>query len=134
MYKTILLPLALDQGHDQRSMEIDRRLKAEDGKIIAVHVIDEIPGFAKYYLSSNKEEEINAAAKEAIEERIGEAQDAEAVVLTGHPGRTVTDYAEEIGADCIIVGPHKPEIADFLLGSTAARIVRHAPCSVHVLR
>jgi nucleotide-binding universal stress UspA family protein len=134
MYKTILLPLALDQGHGQRSMEIARRLKAEDGKIIAVHVIDEIPSFAKYYLSSNKEEEINAAAKEAIEERIGDAQDAEAVVLTGHPGRTVTDYAEEIGADCIIVGSHKPEIADFLLGSTAARIVRHAPCSVHVLR
>jgi len=115
-------------------MEIARRLKAEDGKIIAVHVIDEIPSFAKYYLTSDKEEEINAAAKKAIEERIGDEQDAEAVVLTGHPGRTVTDYAEEIGADCIIVGSHKPEIADFLLGSTAARIVRHAPCSVHVLR
>ncbi|MBC7181761.1 MAG: universal stress protein, partial [Roseovarius sp.] len=24
--------------------------------------------------------------------------------------------------------------SDFLLGSTAARVVRHAPCAVHVLR
>jgi nucleotide-binding universal stress UspA family protein len=134
MYKLILLPLALDQGHGQRSMDIARRLRAEDGKIIALHVIDQVPGFANYYLSSEKEEEIHESALKAIEERIGAEKDAEAVVLSGHPGRTITDYAEKIGADCIIAGSHKPEMKDFLLGSTAARIVRHAPCSVHVLR
>jgi len=134
MYNTILLPLALDQGHGFRSMEIARRLRAEGGKIIAVHVIDQIPNFAKYYLSSDKEEEIHEAAEKAIAERIGREKDAEAVVLTGHPGRTITDYAEKVGADCIIVGSHKPDMKDFFLGSTAARIVRFAQCSVHVLR
>ena len=134
MYNTILLPLALDQGHGLRSMEIARRLRAEGGKIIAVHVIDQIPNFAKYYLSSDKEEEIHEAAEKAIAERIGREKDAEAVVLTGHPGRTITDYAEKVGADCIIVGSHKPDMKDFFLGSTAARIVRYAQCSVHVLR
>jgi nucleotide-binding universal stress UspA family protein len=141
MYKTILLPLALDQGHGSRSMEIARRLRAEGGKIIAVHVLDKIPSFASYYMSpdnekmpSDIEKEIHAAAIKGIAERIGPEKDVEAVVLTGHPGRTITDYAEKIGADCIIVGSHRPEMKDFFLGSTAARIMRYAPCSVHVLR
>lgn len=141
MYNKILLPLALDQGHGQKSMEIARTLRAEGGKIIAVHVVDRVPNFANYYLSSEKqylssekEEEIYEAAKKAIAERIGGEEDAETLVLTGHPGRTITDYAEKIGADCIIVGSQKPGMKDFFLGSTAARIVRYAPCSVHVLR
>ena len=141
MYKTILLPLALDQGHGARSMEIARRLRAQGGKIIAVHVLDKIPSFASYYMSpdnekmpSDIEKEIQAAAIKGIAERIGPEKDVEAVVLTGHAGRTITDYAEKIGADCIIVGSHKPEMKDFFLGSTAARVMRYAPCSVHVLR
>ena len=141
MYKPILLPLARDQGHGSRSMEIARKLRAEGGKIIAVHVLDKIPSFASYYMSPDKEKipadiekEIQEAAKQGLAERIGPEKDTEAVVLTGHPGRTITDYAEKIGADCIIVGSHRPEMKDFFLGSTAARIMRYAPCSVHVLR
>jgi len=115
-------------------MEIARTLRAAGDKIIAVHVVDQVPNFANYYLSSEKEEEIYEAAKKAMAERTGGEKYAEAVVLTGHPGRTITDYAEKIGADCIIVGSQKPGMKDFFLGSTAARIVRFAPCSVHVLR
>ena len=134
MYNKILLPLALDQGHGFRLMELARRLRSQDGKIIAVHVIDKVPAFANYYITSDNEEKIQQAAREAIAERIGSEKDAEAVVLSGHPGRTITDYAEKMGVDCIIVGSHKPEMKDFFLGSTAARIMRYAQCSVHVLR
>ena len=134
MYKLILIPLALDQGLGLRSMALARRLRSEKAKLVAVHVIDQIPSFAKYYMTSENKDEILESAKKAIAERIGAEKDAEIVVLTGHPGRTVTDYAQKIGADCIIVGSHKPGLKDFFLGSTAARIVRYAKCSVHVLR
>jgi nucleotide-binding universal stress UspA family protein len=141
MYKKILLALALDQGHGSRAIEIARRLRAEDGKIIAVHVLDKIPSFTSYYMSADNkklpadvEKEIQDAAKNKIADRIGTEKDADVVVLSGHPGRTITDYARKISADCIIVGSHKPGISDFFLGSTAARIMRYAPCSVHVLR
>ena len=73
-------------------------------------------------------------AKKGITDRIGKQKDAEAVVLRGHPGRAVTDYAEEIGADCIVAGSHKPGLTDIFIGSTAARIMQHAKCSVHILR
>lgn len=72
--------------------------------------------------------------KRPLRNELVQSKDADIVVLTGHPGRTITDYAEKIGADCIIVGSHKPEMKDFFLGSTAARVMRYAPCSVHVLR
>lgn len=141
MYKTILLSLALDQGHGVRSIEVARKLRAEGGKIVAVHVLDKIPAFASYYMSSDDqklpadmEKEIRRAATKSIAERIGPENDAEAIVLSGHPGRTITDYAKKIGADCIVAGSHKPGISDFFLGSTAARIMRYAPCSVHILR
>lgn len=134
MYNKILVPLALDQGHGLRSMALARRLVTENGKIIAVHVIDPIPSFAKYYMASENQQGIQQSVKDAIAERIGLDNDAEAVVLTGQPGRAITDYANKIGADCIIVGPHRPGLTDFFLGSTAARVVRFAKCSVHVLR
>ncbi len=35
---------------------------------------------------------------------------------------------------CIIVASHKPNVGDYLLGTTAARVVRHATCSVFVVR
>lgn len=42
--------------------------------------------------------------------------------------------AEEWGADLIIVGAHKRSMATYLLGSTAAAVVRHAACTVMVVR
>ncbi len=134
MYKTIITALGLDHGHGVKAMEIARLLKSEGGRILAVHVIEPVPGFASYYLPEDHEDEVRKNAEAEIAKRVGAADDAEVVVLSGHPGQTLNEYAEEIGADCIIVGSHKPELQDYLLGSTAARIVRHAPCAVHVLR
>ena len=134
MYKKIIVALGLDHGHGARAIETARRLKSEDGEIFAVHVLEPVPGFATYYLPPDHEQEVRKSAKAAIAERVGDKKDAKVVVLSGSPGLAITEYAEEIGADCIIVGSHKPELQDYLLGSTAARIVRHAPCSVHVLR
>jgi len=134
MYKKIIAALGLSHGHGARALETARSLKSEDGEIFAVHVLEPVPGFATYYLPPDHEQEVRKSVKEAIAERVGEKKDAKVVVLSGSPGLTITEYAEEIGADCIIVGSHKPELQDYLLGSTAARIVRHASCSVHVLR
>jgi len=134
MYKKIVVALGLDHGHGVKAIDTARKLLTEGGEIVALHVIEPVPGFVKNYVSTDPEPEIRNAAEEAIAERIGDRKDAEAVVLIGYPGPTVTEYAETIGTDCIIVGSNKPELRDYLLGSTAARIVRHAPCSVHVLR
>ncbi len=46
----------------------------------------------------------------------------------------VLNVAEEIKADQIVMGAHRPGLSDFLLGPNTARVVRHASCSVNVVR
>ena len=42
--------------------------------------------------------------------------------------------AKDWGADVIVVGSHRPAMSTYLLGSNASAIVRHAHCSVLVVR
>ena len=42
--------------------------------------------------------------------------------------------AADWGADLIVIGSHRPVVIDYLLGSNAKTIVRHALCSVLVVR
>jgi nucleotide-binding universal stress UspA family protein len=42
--------------------------------------------------------------------------------------------AAEIGADLIVMGSHDPHFTDYLIGSNAAHVVLHTPCSVLVVR
>ena len=42
--------------------------------------------------------------------------------------------AADWNADLIVVGSHRPVMSDYLLGSNAKTIVRHAQCSVLVVR
>ena len=52
----------------------------------------------------------------------------------GTPWRTVVAAAQREQADDIVVGSHGYGGIDRLLGTTAAKIVDHADCSVFVAR
>lgn len=79
--------------------------------------------------------------EKAIRENLGKvlakigAQGVQVAVPIGDPGLKITDYAKDVNADLIIVPSHGFHgVKRFLLGSTAERIIRHAHCSVLVLR
>lgn len=42
--------------------------------------------------------------------------------------------ADRVGADLVVLSSHRPEMKDYLLGANASRVVRHARCSVFVVR
>ena len=42
--------------------------------------------------------------------------------------------ADDWGADLIVIGSHRPAMSTYLLGSNAKTVVRHARCSVLVVR
>lgn len=46
----------------------------------------------------------------------------------------ILDIAEEVGADLIVLASHRPAMKDWLIGANASRVVRHARCSVLVVR
>jgi nucleotide-binding universal stress UspA family protein len=57
------------------------------------------------------------------------------VVATGDARDRIVDTAAEWHADLIVVGSHGRRGFDrFLLGSVSESVVRHAPCSVEVVR
>jgi nucleotide-binding universal stress UspA family protein len=53
----------------------------------------------------------------------------------GHPARELVRIARERGAGLVVVGSpgHRP-IERFLLGSVSEKVLRHADCSVLVVR
>jgi nucleotide-binding universal stress UspA family protein len=53
-------------------------------------------------------------------------------LVRGHePADEVVDLAEEVGAELIVIGlRRRSAVGKFLLGSTAQRILMHAPCAV----
>lgn len=134
MYKKILISMSLQHGFGDKAIEVARILSAEGGEIQAVHVYESLQESAKAFVTKDDVEKSLAAAQDRINLRVQDDLDILPVLLQGHSGSALTDYAAEIKADCIIVGAHKPGLRDFFLGSTAARVVRHAPCAVHVLR
>jgi nucleotide-binding universal stress UspA family protein len=134
MYDKILVSLSLSHGYGDRALKLAQTLKSEGGKIIVVHVFDLTRNSSLLHVADEEIEKVRKSVKEDLAKRIGEEQDVEAVMLTGHAGQSITEYARKNGVDCIIVGAHKPGLQDFFLGSTAARIMRYAECSVHVLR
>lgn len=134
MHRKIIVSLALDHGISTEALTIARHLKGNDGEIHAVHVYEPPNSTVNAYVSEEIVKQAVNGAREKLADRIAGAPDVEAVMLQGQPGRAITNYAEKIGADCIIVGSHEPGLSDYFLGSTASRVVRHAPCSVYVIR
>jgi len=71
---------------------------------------------------------------QVVSERIPSDMKVDTVVRHGTIYEQVLDVAKEIQADQIVIGAHRPALSDFLLGPNTARIVRHATCSVNVIR
>jgi len=60
----------------------------------------------------------------------------EAKVRVGHPAEEIIREAEERSYDLVVVGERQSHrlVTRFLLGSTAARVVEHAPCPVIIAK
>lgn len=58
----------------------------------------------------------------------------EAIARHGTIYEQILGVAEEQAVDQIIMGAHRPSLANYLIGPNSARVVRHARCSVNVVR
>lgn len=134
MYDKILVPMALDHGISAETLAIARALGNSDAEITALHVYEAPQGSVASYLDENVVKEGFERSRAELESKTEGLEGVTAKIVMGHTYRTIIDYATDNGIDCIVIGSHKPGLSDFLLGSTAARVVRHAPCSVHVHR
>ena len=134
MEKSILV--AADIGHPElcrKTLGVARQVGGNQSRIIALYVAADIPSFIAVELPKGLLEKNIARARAELGALADEAG-AESEVRSGHPAVKILEYAKEIGAGLIVIAPHRPGLQDYFLGSTAARVVRHAECAVLVDR
>jgi len=135
MYKNILVPVSFEADRNaQGAMAVAKALSAEGATITCLHVMEQLPKYATEYLPADHMDKAKADVIEGLKTLIEGVENATTLVVEGHSSRTILSHAESNEVDLIIVASHRPEMADYLLGSTAAKVVRHANCAVHVLR
>ena len=109
-----------------------------DARVTLVYVGAELPSDVAIHLPGDFQHRISTDLTNRLDkltERLNLPSGAAQVrVRHGPIYREILSQAEADGADLIIIGCHKPDAADFLLGSNAARVSRHANCSVYVVR
>jgi nucleotide-binding universal stress UspA family protein len=81
---------------------------------------------------------LRGAAEDAVADAAERAEAAGVEVVravrAGVPHREICAYADEIGADVVVVGTHgRAGLSRALLGSVAARVVRGSPVPVLVV-
>ena len=103
--------------------------------LIVVDYLQLMRGSAQAARASREQEisEISRGLK-ALAKENGAPVETNIVTTVGRPHHKILDVAESEKIDLIVIASHQPGLADYLLGSVAAGVVRHAKCSVHVMR
>ncbi len=135
MYQHILVAVAFDTDDaPKRSLQAAKILSSPDGKVTVLHVKEKIPSYAISYIPADYDANLRDAIRDRLEGLAAQFENGAGVLIDGHSGQTILEYAKANQVDCIVIMSHRPGLQDYFLGSTAGRVVRHAQCSVHVIR
>ena len=140
--KTILVPIDFS-AQSKKAMEYALSFaKQFNAEVLLLHVIELTPLPAPP-LTVVEDEATQAAVHEnaakelaAWRDEISSQAAVKASVRSGiSPHAEIINAAAEGNVDLIILGTHgRTGLAHFLIGGTAERVVRHAPCPVLVVR
>lgn len=135
MYKHVLVPISFEEDRDAAgALKVAQLLAGSDGRITLLHVMEQIPTYAISYMPQEYLTESRSAIEAELANMASSIPHAQGIVVDGHSGRTINDWAAGNSVDCIVIASHRPGMSDLLLGSTAHQVVRHANCAVHVVR
>ena len=141
MYKDILLPV--DLGHESSwKMALPKAVELCQAFGTRLHVMTVVPDFGMSivgsYFPEGFEEKALGDANERlhafVKEHVPDGIEVQHIIAHGTVYEEILRVRKEIGADLIVMGSHRPELQDYLIGPNAARVVRHSLCSVLVVR
>ncbi len=141
MYRHILLPLDLAQPDAQRKAVETAVIQARSFGA-TLHALTVVPDYGLSIVGSffpaGQEQEALEHARQALhrftEQAIPDDVAVQHIVGHGRIYEEILRYARELSIDLIVMASHNPGLEDYLLGPNAARVVRHAACSVLVVR
>lgn len=143
MSNTVLCAVDIsNKGSDQNVVKQAARMAALDGA--QLDVITVLPDYGMSvvggFFDKDHMKEVTAKTQTQLSEMVEGVLGADAnakirhLVATGNAYEEILRTAETDGASLIVIGAHKPDFKDFLLGPNASRVVRHSTCSVYVVR
>jgi len=141
MYKHILLAVDL-QAEDSWSKALPEAVAYAQAFQSTLHVMTVVPDFGMSIVGSffPKEHEntmLEETAKHLhkfVDDNIPDDIKTQVIVGHGTAYEEILEMQEKTSCDLIIMSAHRPKMQDYLLGPNAARVVRHANCSVLVVR
>ncbi|EPX81637.1 universal stress protein [Litoreibacter arenae] len=143
MTKSVLCAVDISNGQDDvKTIQTAARMAALDGAqldVIAVVPDYGMSSVGSFFSKDHHDKMVEEAKKqlnELVTGALDDTQNAKVrhIVSTGRAYEQVLKLAKKSDPELIVVGASKADFADYLLGPNAARIVRHATCSVYVVR
>ena len=136
--KTILVPI--DLGDQAPGMALDEAVRLStlsDGDLILLNVMASLPTYMAAEIPDDLIERNRVHTTHALERLVAERNlpaTTRVVAREGHAGHEILEFAEENAVDLIVMASHDPGVSTYVFGSVAAHVVRHAHCSVYVVR
>ena len=140
-YNNILIAIDLTAASlSENMLAVACRLARDHDAVM--HAVTVVPDFGMSmvgaYFPDNFEKESGEKVEKSLRDFVEEHRiclvETKIHVLHGRIYEEINEAAEKLKCDLIIVGAHHPDFGDYLLGSNAARVVRHAKTSVMVVR
>lgn len=132
MYKHILIPidLAKPQASDKAVVMARNLARSHGARVSALAVV---PTWAEDLLGQEPHDwqpELDAYLA-SISDGLEIASE---VKEGGSISTRIIQAIHDKGIDLVVMASHDPRVTDYLIGSNAAHVVLHAPCSVLVVR
>jgi nucleotide-binding universal stress UspA family protein len=114
--------------------------QSRHAKLVVAHVVEglpddatpvpfDVPEYRRY-----READARRKLHQAVQAKPRNVS-VQTVVTTGSPQREILRLAHDYQAEMVVIGSHGPKFIDrMFFGSTAARVVREAPCPVLTVR
>ncbi|MCI2395146.1 universal stress protein [Aliiroseovarius sediminis] len=143
MTKTILCAVDINRPDEEKDV-LNTAAKLARMDNAQLDVITVVPDFGMTVVGAYfQDHHIKSAKNDASDllkamtkDVLGPDQDTDVrhIVAMGSVYEEVLRAAKLSNTDLIVIGAHRPDLKDYLLGPNAARVVRHSKCSVYVVR
>jgi nucleotide-binding universal stress UspA family protein len=140
MFRNILVPVDLAELHIAKAaIEQAAELATQSGGALRLlNVQTLLPATFMDYVPADFDAEMRANAETSLKHVAEKVplppERVSSVVRMGGIYPEILGEADACGADLIVIGSHRPAMSTYLLGSNAKTVVRHAKCSVLVVR
>lgn len=143
MFKKILFPTDFSEGSAVAVPYVRDLAEKYGARVYVLHVLYDVAKASGWYVPTIDMEKFYTELRKSAEEEIGKfvsknlggLGEVETAVVTGMPSDKIISFVEENGMDLVVMGTHgRSGINMVLFGSTASKVVRHAPCPVLTVR